>query len=211
MLTFSIGIKKSGFLFWVGMMGVGLFFLYGYWYGYRGDFFENLLPRTFSFEAPQVFVQPLPHRGAEKRISLQAHAVLRVGSQSVQGGRVSSRVHPFEKPQLPLASSLLASPIFPPKLISSEGIFYPEEAREKGWEGIVRVHVHVGKAGDVLDAELLSSSGRGVLDQAALASVRSWRFEPATQTRENGKGTFLSAPQSVNAFYDVPVRFQLDS
>jgi periplasmic protein TonB len=53
-----------------------------------------------------------------------------------------------------------------------------------GAQGEVRLDVHVGADGRVLDVRLSRSSGSPVLDRSAMDAVRSWRFEPAT---EDGK------------------------
>jgi periplasmic protein TonB len=57
---------------------------------------------------------------------------------------------------------------------------YPASARRTGIQGEVRLDVHVGADGKVLDVRLRNSSGSPVLDRSAMNAVRSWRFEPAT-------------------------------
>lgn len=58
---------------------------------------------------------------------------------------------------------------------------YPRLAKQRGWEGLVSLQVRVSAAGEVLDAWVENSSGHGVLDQAALKAVQSWRFRPARE------------------------------
>lgn len=58
---------------------------------------------------------------------------------------------------------------------------YPRLARQRGWEGLVALRVRVSAAGEVLEAWVEHSSGHGVLDQAALKAVQSWRFRPARE------------------------------
>jgi len=56
---------------------------------------------------------------------------------------------------------------------------YPRAAREAGWEGTVVLQILVlpdGTAGNVM---LHKTSGYSILDEAALAAVRGWRFVPA--------------------------------
>lgn len=48
---------------------------------------------------------------------------------------------------------------------------YPRLARRKGWEGRLRVGLHVGADGRLSRIQLLESSGYRVLDQAALRSL----------------------------------------
>ena len=56
---------------------------------------------------------------------------------------------------------------------------YPRIARQRGWEGIVRIGVFVGKDGVPESAGIQESSGHNVLDQAALQTVEKWKFSPA--------------------------------
>jgi periplasmic protein TonB len=57
---------------------------------------------------------------------------------------------------------------------------YPASARRTGVQGDVRLDVHVGADGKVLDVRLRHTSGSPALDRSAMTAVRSWRFEPAT-------------------------------
>jgi protein TonB len=56
---------------------------------------------------------------------------------------------------------------------------YPALAKRMGESGQVRLDVHVGPDGRVLEARVARSSGSELLDQAALGAVRTWRFRPA--------------------------------
>lgn len=58
---------------------------------------------------------------------------------------------------------------------------YPSLARRRGWEGRVVLTVQVDAAGRALSLAVATSSGHGVLDDAALAAVADWRFEPASE------------------------------
>lgn len=55
---------------------------------------------------------------------------------------------------------------------------YPAFARIRGFQGTVELNVLVDRTGKVRDLNVRKSSGFGVLDHAALASVRSWMFKP---------------------------------
>ena len=67
-------------------------------------------------------------------------------------------------------------------------IAYPESARRSGIQGRARVAMTIDPQGAVVDATILASSGYAILDQAALASARQWRFAPP--------GTFRRAAQT---------------
>ena len=59
-------------------------------------------------------------------------------------------------------------------------VTYPPDARAAEIEGVVQVRVTVGEHGEVIDAVVAHGVGFG-LDEAALAAVHQWVFEPAMQ------------------------------
>ena len=65
-----------------------------------------------------------------------------------------------------------------PKLISSSPPKYPRGALRKGVHGVAMVKVTVGPAGSVSSCTIWSSTGDQTLDQAALDTVRNWKFTP---------------------------------
>ena len=75
---------------------------------------------------------------------------------------------------------------------------YPVAARQARQEGTVTVDVEVSTTGLPLNVRLARSSGFPALDQAALAAVRRWKFEPAR-----------AAGVAVNGHVIVPLRFEL--
>lgn len=75
---------------------------------------------------------------------------------------------------------------------------YPRLARRRGWEGDVILSVRVLPTGLVDDAFVIVTSGRDVLDEAALDAVLGWRFEPARYDGEPVAGR-----------RDVRIRFEL--
>ena len=66
----------------------------------------------------------------------------------------------------------------PLQLISGEGPRYPQLAKQQGVEGEVLVAYDVDESGRVSNARVVRSVPSGVFDEAALAAVRSWRFNP---------------------------------
>lgn len=75
---------------------------------------------------------------------------------------------------------------------------YPEESRQRGEEGLVRLLIHVGKEGAVRRVRVKQSSGFELLDDAAVKAVGRWRFEPARL-----------AGLAVDSKAEVPIRFRL--
>lgn len=76
---------------------------------------------------------------------------------------------------------------------------YPRVARRMGYQGKVVLNVEVlaeGRAGEV---KLQSSSGYEILDNAAIQTVKTWKFAPA---RRFG--------QPVTQWFLVPIKFSLE-
>ncbi len=62
-------------------------------------------------------------------------------------------------------------------------LHYPEAARRLGIQGRARVEVTIDPSGRVTEAHLVTSSGSPILDAAAVASARAWRFQPPGEVR----------------------------
>ena len=76
---------------------------------------------------------------------------------------------------------------------------YPPMARRKGEQGKVLLSVMVNADGSPIRVEVRNSSGSASLDQAALETVKRWRFIPASQAGDNIESTVL-----------VPLTFRLE-
>jgi protein TonB len=88
----------------------------------------------------------------------------------------------------------------PMMLLSGAGPIYPEDARAAGVQGDVVVRYDVSVTGTVVNARIESADPPGVFDQAALAAVRSWRYNPQIRDGE---------AQAVENILST-VRFRLD-
>jgi protein TonB len=77
---------------------------------------------------------------------------------------------------------------------------YPSVAQRMGWQGRVLLHVEVLSEGACGMVSILRSSGHEVLDNAAMNTVKSWRFLPA---RHGG--------QAVTQWFSVPIVFALEN
>jgi protein TonB len=77
---------------------------------------------------------------------------------------------------------------------------YPQEARERGYQGVVLLKVEVLSNGIVGQLKVIKSSGYAVLDQCAFAAVQKWRFIPARKE-------MIAIPCWVN----IPIKFELQS
>jgi protein TonB len=76
---------------------------------------------------------------------------------------------------------------------------YPAVARSRHWEGLVLLRVYVTAEGRTGEVAVQRSSMHEVLDEAALESVKKWRFVPA----KRGDATLAS-------WVTVPIEFQLE-
>lgn len=70
---------------------------------------------------------------------------------------------------------------------------YPDEALEKGWEGVVELMLSLDEEGKAHQVEVARSSGYPVLDGSAEKAARGWRVSGLGKSRVR-----------------VPVRFVLD-
>lgn len=81
-----------------------------------------------------------------------------------------------------------------PKLIHKVEPEYSQEARDAGLEGTVVLGVEVGTDGLAHGIRVLRRLGMG-LDEKAVETVRSWKFEPGTR---DGKPVAVSAAIEMN-------------
>jgi periplasmic protein TonB len=75
---------------------------------------------------------------------------------------------------------------------------YPMVARRMGLQGRVVLNVEVLASGVCGEINIQKSSGYAMLDNAALQTVKSWRFMPARQ-----------AGHAVNKWFMIPIQFSL--
>lgn len=77
---------------------------------------------------------------------------------------------------------------------------YPEIAMDRGWEGKVLMKVHVLASGKPDNVSVINSSGKEVLDDEAVRTVKQWSFVPAM------RGT-----TPIDGWVTVPISFNLQS
>jgi len=76
---------------------------------------------------------------------------------------------------------------------------YPRMSRRMGEQGTVLVRVYINTEGRAETAEIRTSSGYSRLDEAALETVKRWRYVP---------GKRAGVPEAM--WFNVPIRFVLD-
>jgi periplasmic protein TonB len=87
----------------------------------------------------------------------------------------------------------------PPRLAMKGTLEYPSEARQRSISGYVTLKILVGASGLVETIEVEESEPKGTFDQAAMKSVKTWKFEPAVV-----KG------QTVAAWTSQRIKFELN-
>lgn len=92
-----------------------------------------------------------------------------------------------------------ATHVFHPPMYRSTPLpSYPPAARERGIEGAGLFEVKVTRDGSVGEVKVKQSTGLAVLDEAAVATIKTWTFEPGRR-----------GPNPVESWVEVPVRFSL--
>ena len=72
----------------------------------------------------------------------------------------------------------------PMQLVSGSGPTYPADAKAERIEGAVVIRYGVSVDGRVINARVESAKPEGIFEEAALAAVRSWRYNPALRDGE---------------------------
>lgn len=139
--------------------------------------------------APQPEVKPAPKR--EPRV-IEPEA-----PQSSAEPVEEVSAPPTETPPSPV--QLDAEPDYRADYLNNPRPPYPLVARRMGYQGKVVLNVEVlaeGRAGEV---KLQTSSGYDILDRAALQTVKTWKFSPATRFG-----------QPITQWFLVPIKFSLE-
>lgn len=106
------------------------------------------------------------------------------GSGAGAGGPRVGVGSPFAQPQSSSTNASTTADKGPPLVAARPTTRtpprYPTAARAAGTTGVVVVQIHIDDTGAVDDVRVVESTPPGVFDEAAIESVRSWHFEPAT-------------------------------
>lgn len=88
----------------------------------------------------------------------------------------------------------------PPRILSKVEPSYPTAARQAEQQGTAILSVHILENGRSGIITIIQSSGYDLLDNAAIAAVKQWRFSPAKD---------LTSGQSVSCYSTLPISFSL--
>lgn len=105
---------------------------------------------------------------------------------------------PAPAPPAPAKPAAVTPPLAYADYLRNPAPEYPEQALRRGWEGTVLLRVHVLASGRPGNIEIERSSGREMLDRAAVRTVQKWTFVPAKRGNE---------PQ--DGWVTVPIDFKL--
>jgi protein TonB len=151
--------------------------------------------------APRLAEPPEPVRPSPAPPVAAAPAEAPASSPARDAGLKEER--PVAGPPAPVVATAPREPLTPPDFraayLRNPPPGYPAAARRNGEEGTVTLRVLVSVEGAPRDVLLERSSGSGLLDAAALAAVKNWRFAPA---RRGG--------EAQEAWVLVPIVFRLE-
>ncbi|OGX06556.1 MAG: hypothetical protein A3G87_07410 [Omnitrophica bacterium RIFCSPLOWO2_12_FULL_50_11] len=146
-----------------------------------------------------VISKPAPEK-EEKQVPSQILTALQPSKETVPVKKEEKRKEVKPKPSKPLyippqrgAVRRTVSPY-----LKNPAPVYPHRARERGWEGLVKLSVFVRSDGKPEQIEIEKSSGYNILDDAAVHAVKKWKFKPA------GIGDV-----SFSTWVHIPIRFIL--
>ena len=113
-------------------------------------------------------VETLTHQTAQLEMDLAAlEDLLRAEAQAASASQMSA-----------VTGNAIAD-VQPLPVAGNPKPVYPRLAIKQGIEGDVALNVRVSESGHVAQVSIMSPSGSTLLDNAAVESVRNWRFTPA--------------------------------
>lgn len=130
---------------------------------------------TFDFEAPNVSHSPIsnsPDKPAAEGPAIQSE--LTSSSGGALDGALGRQVAPAAPPAVPATTGGMVQQ---PRLIRSAPPVYPQFARSTQASGEVVVDALIDTTGKVTAVKVIS--GPVLLRQAAMETVRQWKYEPA--------------------------------
>ncbi len=153
------------------------------------------LPATPQPIAPEPSVEPPPvDTGSSAPADVEG---------TLYAGEGGLGVAPPEPEPIPAPPAVAApAPIVPAReganYLDNPRPEYPGRARRAGWQGTTLLRVLVDPRGKPSTIRVQTSSGRSLLDDAAVEAVQKWTFVPATQG---------GAP--ISGWVNVPIVFRL--
>lgn len=185
----------------VGIVVLAHLMLFAFWLAQPQPPVVAVNEMSISFanvQMPQSDVAPQPEIRPEPKPEPKPRVIEPEAPQSSQQVVPDETPAPaMETPPSPV--QLDAEPDYRADYLNNPRPPYPLVARRMGYQGKVILNVEVlaeGRAGDV---KLQTSSGYDILDKAALQTVKTWKFSPATRFG-----------QPVTQWFLVPIKFSLE-
>ncbi|WP_303785672.1 energy transducer TonB [Azovibrio restrictus] len=161
---------------------------------------QTSVPRSVPTPSKPVAAQkPAPERvQTPTPTASPAPTAATTASPAATAPAASSNTSPTETGGVQTAS--VSAPRFDAAYLHNPKPPYPLLARRRGVEGKVLLKVQVSAAGLAEQVQIAQSSGHDSLDEAALNTVRTWRFVPAQR-----------GDTPVAAAVLVPITFKLEN
>ncbi|TRO79515.1 energy transducer TonB [Desulfuromonas acetexigens] len=161
---------------------------------------KNIPPQQAAAEVPPLPQEPVLPSATLTDLPVSTEAPV-TESVPADGPPPTAQTQPL--PQSTGTPPVAPAPLFkktiqPPRYRFTPKPEYPGLANQRRWQGEVLLRALVDDQGAVTRVEVESSSGHDILDQAALKTVRRWKFDPAHDGEKN-----------VSHEVFLPVRFEL--
>ena len=162
--------------------------------------FDPIEVSLVSESAPMPVMNSAP-RLAPVRASIAAPVMTQAPvstSATTAEEPASAQTEPASEPDSSKSEEALVESRYDVRSLNNPKPPYPLTARRRGMEGSVLLRAYVREDGQCIEVQLKHSSGYDLLDNAALQTVKRWRFVPASRG-----GT------AVASWVEIPVSFQL--
>ena len=158
------------------------------------------VPQAAAHAAPQKQVAKSHEpRFVQAAPEIAVHAAQSAVAPPVVTASPAVPARPAETATVATAPVVDTEPDYKAGYLSNPRPAYPMVARRMGWQGRVILNVEVLAEGACGAVSVLHSSGHEVLDNAAMNTVKSWRFVPAKR-----------AGHVVTQWFKVPIVFSLE-
>ena len=147
---------------------------------------------------PQLQTQPQPSPVVTQTAPSQAAPIVpATASPAPASAAPAAAGQP--RPNSSTATAAVVPPSSDADYLNNPAPAYPRMSKRLGEQGTVTVRVLINTEGRAEQAEIRTSSGYSRLDEAALETVKRWRYVP---------GKRAGAPEAM--WFNVPIRFVLD-
>ena len=152
---------------------------------------SKALPKTMPAVQPQLHPSPVVTQAAP---SESAPVVPTAAPTAAAAPAAAGHQRPNTTP-----SPVVSLPSSDADYLNNPAPAYPRISRRQGEQGTVVLRVFINTDGRADKAEIRTSSGYSRLDEAALDTVKRWRYVP---------GKRAGVPEAM--WFNVPIRFVLD-